>query len=114
MIVVCDGSFIPIYLHDLTIRIGDWDVTAPVGFSERLGVGFNLLGRAGIFDQFQVWTSEPPIESRPRRKSVDQAALKLFSDVQGVLTDTIPYLPARPDQMRRGANLLAPIRREIF
>jgi predicted aspartyl protease len=54
MIVVGDGSFIPTYLHDLTIHIGPWEVTAPVGFSERLGVGFNLLGRRGIFDQFRV------------------------------------------------------------
>jgi len=54
MTVVGDGSYIPLYLHDLTLHIGDWEVTAPVGFSERLGVGFNLLGRTGIFDQFQV------------------------------------------------------------
>lgn len=54
MIVVGDGSFIPTYFHDLTVRIGEWEVTAPIGFSERLGVGFNLLGRKGIFDQFQV------------------------------------------------------------
>ncbi len=54
MIVVGDGSFIPVYFHDLSIQIDKWQVTAPVGFSERLGVGFNLLGRKGIFDQFQV------------------------------------------------------------
>ena len=54
MIVVGDGSFIPTYFHDLAIQIDKWQVTAPVGFSERLGVGFNLLGRKGIFDQFQV------------------------------------------------------------
>jgi predicted aspartyl protease len=54
MIVVGDGSFISTYFHDFSIQIGEWEVTAPVGFSERLGVGFNLLGRKGIFDQFQV------------------------------------------------------------
>jgi len=54
MIVVGDGSFIPTYIHDLSIHIGPWEVTAPVGFSERLGVGFNVLGRTGVFDQFQV------------------------------------------------------------
>jgi hypothetical protein len=54
MIVVGDGSFIPTYFHEFSIQIGEWEVTAPVGFSERLGVGFNLLGRKGIFDQFQV------------------------------------------------------------
>jgi hypothetical protein len=54
MIVVGDGSFIPVYLHDLPIQIGEWQITAPIGFSERLGVGFNLMGRTGIFDQFQI------------------------------------------------------------
>ncbi len=54
MIVVGDGSFIPTYIHNLTIQIGEWQISAPIGFSERLGVGFNILGRKGIFDQFQV------------------------------------------------------------
>ncbi|MBS3919637.1 MAG: retropepsin-like domain-containing protein [Deltaproteobacteria bacterium] len=54
MIVVGDGSFIPAYFHDLSIQIDQWQITAPVGFSERLGVGFNFLGRKGIFDQFQI------------------------------------------------------------
>lgn len=54
MIVVGDGSFIPTYFHDLSIQINEWQITAPIGFSERLGVGFNLLGRTGILDQFQV------------------------------------------------------------
>jgi hypothetical protein len=54
MIVVGDGSFIPTFFHDLSLTIGEWEITAPIGFSERLGVGFNLLGRQGIFDQFQV------------------------------------------------------------
>jgi hypothetical protein len=54
MIVVGDGSFIPIYIQDLPVQIGEYQITAPIGFSERLGVGFNILGRKGIFDQFQV------------------------------------------------------------
>ena len=40
--------------HDLKLQIGDREITAPIGFSERLGVGFNILGRTGIFDKFQV------------------------------------------------------------
>lgn len=54
MIVVGDGSYIPTFIHNLPIQIGDSQITAPVGFSERLGVGFNLLGRTGVFDEFQV------------------------------------------------------------
>lgn len=54
MIVVGDGSYIPTYFHNLQLKIGDREITAPIGFSERLGVGFNILGRTGIFDKFQV------------------------------------------------------------
>ena len=54
MIVVGDGSFIPTYFHNLPLQIGSHEVIAPIGFSERLGVGFNILGRTGIFDQFEV------------------------------------------------------------
>lgn len=54
MVVVGDGSYIPTFIHDLSIEIGDSQITAPVGFSERLGVGFNLLGRTGVFNQSEV------------------------------------------------------------
>jgi hypothetical protein len=40
--------------QNLPIQIGSSRITAPVGFSERLGVGFNLLGRTGVFNQFEV------------------------------------------------------------
>jgi len=62
MIVVGDGSFIPTYIHDLSAQIGEWQMTVPIGFSERLGVGFNILGRRGIFDQFQVCFNDHPRE----------------------------------------------------
>jgi len=54
MIVVGDGSYIPTFIHDLPIQIGNVQITAPIGFSERLGVGFNLLGRAGVFNHFEI------------------------------------------------------------
>ena len=54
MIVVGDGSFFPTFIHELSIQIGTSQFTAPIGFSERLGVGLNLLGRTGVFDQFEV------------------------------------------------------------
>ena len=54
MIVVGDGSYIPIFIHQLTIEIGSLQITAPIGFSERLGVGFNLLRRSGVFNKFEV------------------------------------------------------------
>jgi hypothetical protein len=54
MIVVGDGSFIPPYIHNLAIHIGEWQITAPIGFSERLGVGFNILGRKGVINDLHL------------------------------------------------------------
>lgn len=54
MMVVGDGSYIPVYIHRLSLKIGNEEMEAEIGFSERLGVGFNLLGRKGIFEAFKV------------------------------------------------------------
>jgi hypothetical protein len=58
MVVVGDGSYIPIYIHKLQLKIGEEIVKAEVGFSERLGVGFNLLGRKDVFEKFKVCFSD--------------------------------------------------------
>ncbi len=55
---VGDGSFIPVYLHDLELQIGPERFVAKVGFSERLGVAFNLLGRESIFSRFTICFQE--------------------------------------------------------
>ena len=55
---VGDGSFIPAYLHDLELQIGPERLVARVGFSERLGVAFNLLGRESIFARFTICFQE--------------------------------------------------------
>jgi predicted aspartyl protease len=54
LVVVGDGSFIPVFIHDVRVEIGSTPITVPIGFSERLGVGFNLLGRTGVFNRFEV------------------------------------------------------------
>ena len=51
--VVGDGSFIPIYLHRVGIRIGNDEFAMKIGFSSKLGVGFNILGM-DIFDRYKV------------------------------------------------------------
>jgi len=51
--VVGDGSFIPFYLHRLQVRLGEDEFTMEVGFSPKLGVGFNLLGM-DLFDRYKV------------------------------------------------------------
>ena len=55
---VGDGGFIPVYLHDLDLQIGTERFNAKVGFSDKLGVGFNLLGRASVFERFRICFQE--------------------------------------------------------
>lgn len=55
---VGDGSFIPVFLHDLQVQLGREQLTARVGFSDKLGIGFNLLGRAGFFDRYMICFQE--------------------------------------------------------
>lgn len=50
-VMVGNGQIISIYLHCLGMRIGDEHFSATVGFSEELGIGFNLLGRATVFGE---------------------------------------------------------------
>ncbi|MDP2753314.1 MAG: hypothetical protein Q8P40_02860 [Nitrospirota bacterium] len=58
MIVVGDGSFIPVNFIKLHLMIGDVEIETTIGFSEQLGVGFNLLGRKDIFERFKVCFSD--------------------------------------------------------
>ncbi|MCK4352820.1 hypothetical protein KAW65_05365 [candidate division WOR-3 bacterium] len=58
MVTVGDGSFIPVYLQVLSIKISHILFKATIGFSPRLGVGFNLLGRKDIFERFDVTFSD--------------------------------------------------------
>lgn len=55
---VGDGSFVPVYLHQLEVQVGTDRLPVQVGFSEKLGVGFNLLGRAGVFERFRICFQE--------------------------------------------------------
>jgi len=55
---VGDGGFIPVYLHYLELQIGPERFLAKVGFSERLGVAFNLLGRDSVFTRFKICFQE--------------------------------------------------------
>lgn len=52
MFVVADGSFIPAKLIKLPIEIGGRRKIVEVAFSDRLNIGFNLLGRKDIFEGF--------------------------------------------------------------
>jgi len=52
-VIVGDGNTICVYIHKLLVRFNNRKFVAQIGFSSKLGVGFNLLGRRSFFDRFQ-------------------------------------------------------------
>ena len=52
-LVVGDGGFIPSRVLRIPLRIGDEKFVGDVAFSQKLNVGFNLLGRKDVFEHFQ-------------------------------------------------------------
>ncbi len=52
--MVGDGGFIPVYLHRITIKLGQVKFRATIGFSSHLGADFNLIGQKDFFDRFIV------------------------------------------------------------
>ncbi len=50
--VVGDGKLIYGFVSNLHLTLGDLSFAAPIAFSAELKIGFNLLGRSGIFTQF--------------------------------------------------------------
>ena len=57
-VTVGDGGSIPVYLHRVPAQIGSARFHATIGFSPKLGVGFNLLGRQDIFTHFDITFSD--------------------------------------------------------
>lgn len=57
-VVVGDGGFIPASFVKMPTRIGEVELQIEIGFSERLGIGFNLLGRKDVFERFRVCFSD--------------------------------------------------------
>ncbi|MEA2903805.1 MAG: hypothetical protein QOI12_1192 [Alphaproteobacteria bacterium] len=53
-VMVGDGSLIPVFLHRVALQIGPHRIEARMGFSDRLGIGFHLLGRLDVFERFRV------------------------------------------------------------
>lgn len=66
-ITVGDGSQIITYLHKILVRVADQKFKVTIGFSERLGIGFNIIGQEDIFDRFKICfdRSEKVIEFHP-------------------------------------------------
>ncbi len=49
-----NGNVLPIYLARIRVRFAGREFTVPAGFSDALRMGFNILGRAGFFDRFEM------------------------------------------------------------
>lgn len=49
-----NGNVIPVYLAHIKVRFAGEEFSAPVGFTDALRVGFNLLGRSGFFSRFSM------------------------------------------------------------
>jgi len=58
------GAAIPAYVHEVDIQLKQFRFKGKIAFSEKLGVGFNIIGRRSIFERFEV----------------------CFNDVQGIIT----------------------------
>jgi len=54
MVTVGDGGSIPVYLHKLLVRIGSHEFNAVIGFSDRLGIALNIIGRKSFFEEFVI------------------------------------------------------------
>lgn len=65
MFVVADGSFIPAKLVKLSLQIAGRRKIVEVAFSDRLNIGFNLLGRKDVFNAFEE------IIFREQRKEIE-------------------------------------------
>ncbi len=53
-----DGARIPVYIRDVEVRFAEVEFTAKIGFSDKLGIGFDILGRKDFFERFTVCFSE--------------------------------------------------------
>jgi hypothetical protein len=51
---VGDGGLIPIFLHVVDLQLRQYRFSGQIGFSEHLGVSFNLIGRVPLFEHCVV------------------------------------------------------------
>jgi predicted aspartyl protease len=62
-----DGNILKVYLHKLLVSIAGKKFVALIGFSKGIGIGFYIVGRKDIFDNFIVCFNEKEkqIEFKP-------------------------------------------------
>ncbi len=69
-VIVGDGSQIKVFIHRIGIRLAGLEFRVIIGFSERLGIGFNIIGQQDVFDRFKICfdRSERIVEFHPKSK----------------------------------------------
>ncbi len=55
---VGDGDAMPVLVYKLKVRFAEHAFKAEIGFSDKLGVGFNIVGRASFFQRFKICFNE--------------------------------------------------------
>jgi hypothetical protein len=53
-ITVGDGGIIPVYVHRVKVIIEHLEIRCGIGFSDRLGIGINIIGREELLDEYMV------------------------------------------------------------
>jgi len=48
------GAAIPAYVHEVDIQLKKFRFKGKIAFSEKIGVGFNIIGRRSFFERFRV------------------------------------------------------------
>lgn len=78
IVTVGNGDDLPVSLHIVRVQFAGYVFKANIAFSAGLGAGFNLLGRATFFEQFQVCFNDrdkilrvTPLFHRRRDRSID-------------------------------------------
>ncbi|MEK6888442.1 MAG: hypothetical protein AABX14_05860 [Candidatus Aenigmatarchaeota archaeon] len=53
-----DGSFIEVFTFKFPVSVGTHEFEAKIGFSRGLGIGFHIIGRTDIFNNFRICFDE--------------------------------------------------------
>ena len=53
-LIVGDGGSLEVLLHKVSVEFAATEFVAEIGFSQQLGIAFNLLGRKSFFDRFRI------------------------------------------------------------
>ena len=65
--VIGDGDTLVVYVHKILVSLAEKEFFASIGFSKGIGIGFNIIGRKDIFDNYIVSFNEKEkqIEFKP-------------------------------------------------